>query len=267
MSSPYADGTFNNWNSTASAAVISYSTDATTALLKDAGGNAVTFTDAQAMQSHPQYAHGVRSGRLFTSLAAAECATNSGTYCEFKVNDADVYYQWETGANPYSQFAAVKDASGEFVAFDAPMQVTFTVPGGAAFGPYAGQSLVLQYNGFGDLWGIPGHCVSRATNEVVAMCDEDSRYVPAFVIPLDTTVGRVTTSTGAYLVKWLDREIRFARKDPSVCTAAGLALPSAMTLPTAADLKNPSDPNSDAYIGVKPSVTEAPRVIHGDVMF
>jgi len=102
---------------------------------------------------------------------------------------------------------------------------------------------------------------------VLATCDENSRYVPAFVIPQDTTTGCVTTSTGSYLVKWLDREIRFARKDPSVCTAAGLTLPSGMTLPTSADLKNPSDPNSDAYIGVKPSVTDAPRVIHGDVMF
>jgi len=267
MSSPYVTATFNNWNPTAAAAVVTYSSDATTALLKDAGDNAVTFTDAEAMQSHQQYAYGVRSGRLFTSLAEAECATNSGTYCDYKVNALDVYYQWETGANSYSQFAAVKDASGEFIAFDAPLQVTFNVPSGAAYGAYAGQSIVLQYNGFGDLWGIPGHCVSRATNEVLANCDENSRYVPAFVIPQDTTTGRVTTSTGSYLVKWLDREIRFARKDPSVCTAAGLTLPSGMTLPTSADLKNPSDPNSDAYIGVKPSVTDAPRVIHGDVMF
>lgn len=266
-STPYVSTSFNNWNPTAGADVVTYSSDASTALLKDAGGNAVTFTDAEAFQSHPQYAYGVRSGRLFTSLAAAECAPSSGTYCEYKVNDADVYYQWETGANTYSQFAAVKDASGQFVAFDAPLQVTFNVPAGAAYGAYAGQSMVLQYGGFGDLWGIPGHCVSRATNEVLETCDENSRYVPAFVIPFDTTAGRVTTHTGSYLVKWLDREIRFARKDPSVCATAGLTLPTGMTLPTDADLKNPSDPNSDAYIGVKPSVTDAPRVIHGDVMF
>jgi hypothetical protein len=40
-----------------------------------------------------------------------------------------------------------------------------------------------------------------------------------------------------------------------------------MTLPTASDLKNPSDPNSSVYIGAKPAVTAAPRVIHGDVMY
>ena len=265
--SPFVMSTFNNWNPTPANAVVSYHTDSATALLLDAADQAVTFSDADAFQQHPQYRYGVRSGRLFTTLADAECASASGTYCDYKVNGIDVFYQWETGANGHSQFAAVKDSAGEFVAFDAPLQVTFNVPSGAAFGPYAGQSIVLQYGGYGDLWGIPGHCVSRTTNAIVTCDGEQSRYVPAFVIPFDATVGRVTTSTSTYLVKWLDREIRFARKDSGVCSSAGLTLPSGMTLPTAADLKNPSDPNSDIYIGVKPTVTEAPRVIHGDVMF
>jgi hypothetical protein len=68
-------------------------------------------------------------------------------------------------------------------------------------------------------------------------------------------------------VKWLEREIRFARKNLGVCDAAGLTVPSGMTLPTAVDLKNPSDPASDIYIGVRPVVTAAPRVIHGEVKF
>jgi hypothetical protein len=265
--SPFVVSTANNWNPTTGAAVVSYHTNSTTALLMDAADQAVTFSDAEAFQQHPQYQYGVRTGRLFETLSDAECAPASGTYCDYKVNDLDVYYQWETGANSYSQFAAVKDASGEFVAFDAPLQVTFNVPNSAAYGQYAGQSLVLQYGGYGDLWGIPGHCVSRSTNEVVACDGEQSRYVPAFVIPFNATVGKVTTSNATYLVKWLDREIRFARKDAGVCAAAGLALPSGMTLPGIPDLKNPSDPNSDIYIGVKPAVTAAPRVIHGDVMF
>jgi hypothetical protein len=265
--SPFVANTVNNWNPTAGAAVVSYHTNSTTALLMDAADQAVTFSDAAAFQQHPQYQYGVRTGRLFETLSDAECAAASGTYCDYKVNGLDVYYQWETGANSYSQFAAVKDASGQFVAFDAPLQVTFNVPNSAAYGQYAGQSLVLQYGGYGDLWGIPGHCVSRSTNEVVTCDGEQSRYVPAFVIPFDATIGKVTTSTSTYLVKWLDREIRFARKDASVCTAAGLALPSGMTLPSTSDLKNPSDPSSDIYIGAKPTVTAAPRVIHGDVMF
>lgn len=266
VSTPFTGNTFNNWNPTSAQDAVQYTSDSTAAVLRDGTGGDVTFTDAEAYQSHQQYFHGVRSGRLFPSLEMAECSPGAGMYCEYKVNDADVYYQWETGPNSHSQFAAVKDASGQFVTFDAPLQVTYAVPNGATYGEYAGKSIVLQYGGFGDLWGIPGHCVSRMTNEV-AMCDDSTRYVPAFVIPQNTTNGRVTTSTGSYLVKWLDREIRFARKNLSVCTTAGLTLPSGMVLPTSADLKNPSDASSDVFIGAKPTVTEAPRVIHGDVMF
>ena len=36
--------------------------------------------------------------------------------------------------------------------------------------------------GFGELWGIPGECVSRITNEHVSCETQDSRYVPAFVV-------------------------------------------------------------------------------------
>jgi len=68
-------------------------------------------------------------------------------------------------------------------------------------------------------------------------------------------------------VKWLDREIRFAQKSLSICTTAGLTVPANVTLPSAADLKNPTDSSSDVYIGVQPVVTTAPRVIHGDVKY
>ena len=266
-SSPFYGITANNWNQTQPADVVQYHTDSAVALLLDAANEPVTFTNKEALAEQPQYQHGVRSGRLFTTLAAAECANGSNTYCDYKVNELDVYYQWETGPQPFNQFAAVKDASGEFVAFDAPLNVNFQVPNAAAYGEFAGQTLVLQYGGFGDLWGIPGKCVSRSTNEAVDCSEQNSRYVAAFMIPFDSVVGRVSGESGEYLVKWLEREIRFASKDASVCTGAGLELSTGLTLPTAADLKNPSDPSSDIYIGDKPTVTDAPRVIHGDVKF
>jgi len=144
--------------------------------------------------------------------------------------------------------------------------VTYAVPSDSAhYGAYAGKSLVLQYGGFGDLWGIPGHCVSRLTNETVSCDTNESRYVPAFVIPFDDVLGRVNNGSTTYLAKWLDREIRFARKDPSVCSANGVSLPSSLALPDASGLKDPSDPNSAIYIGEKPVVTTQPRVIDGEV--
>jgi hypothetical protein len=91
--------------------------------------------------------------------------------------------------------------------------------------------------------------------------------VPSFVIPYDTTSGKVTVNGTTYLVKWLEREIRFARKNLSVCDGAGLTVPSNLTLPTSEELKNPSDPESDIYIGVRPAITDAARVIHGEVKY
>jgi hypothetical protein len=227
----------------------------------------VVFTDSSALQSRPQYQSGIRTGRLFTALADAQCSGNASQYCDQKVDELEVYYQWETGPNQWNQFAAVKDAAGAVVAFDAPLQVSYSVPTGAKYGQYAGKSIVLQYGGFGELWGIPGSCVSRLTNEHVSCDTQDSRYVPAFVIPFDEVLGRVTDGGTTYLAKWLDREIRFARKDTSVCSAAGVSLSSALTLPDASGLQNPSDPASAIYIGEKPVVTGAPRVIDGDVKY
>jgi hypothetical protein len=263
VQSPFVTATFNRFGPASE--VVVYGTDAASAELEDAVGEAVTFTDADALQLRPQYQWGVRTGRLFTDLSAAHCPDMPGSYCESQVDALATYYTWETGAGQWNQFAAVKDASGQFVTFDAPLQLTYQVPVGAAYGDYAGKSIVLQYGGFGDLWGIPGHCVSRLTNQVVSCETQDSRYVPAFVIPLDETVGRARAGDTTYLVKWLEREIRFARKPLATC--ASLPLPTDVALPTAAGLKNPSDPASDVYIGAQPAITDAPRVVHGEVKY
>jgi hypothetical protein len=265
--SPFVASTFNNWNPSVSADVVQYGSNAANATLTDSDSAAVVFTNAEALGAHPQFQFGVRTGRLFPDLASAECEPGSGTYCDWRVNNVEVFYQWETGANPWNQFAAVKDSNGDFLEFDAPLQVTFEVPTGNAYGQYSGKSIVLQYGGFGELWGIPGYCVSHVTNEPVSCETQDSRYVPLFVIPFDETQGRVTADGHTYLVKWLEREIRFARKNPTVCDSAGLTTPSGITLPTESDLRNPSDPSSSFYIGEKPTVTDAARVIHGDVKF
>lgn len=266
--SPFAAGTANNYQPTPGGTVVHYGSDAANAVLLDGAAQPVVVgVDANTLQQYPMFMNGVRSGKLFVNLTDAECDVGSGTYCEWMVNNLDVYYQWETGPNNYNQFAAVKDANGDFVTFEAPLQVNFHVPSGAAYGQYAGQSIVLQYGGYGDLWGIPGVCVSQLTNQEVSCDTPDARYVPSFVIPYDATLGGVTADGQVYLVKWLDREIRFARKPLSVCDSAGLTVPTSMPLPTAADLKNPSDPASDIYIGTRPSVAGEPRVIHGEVKY
>jgi len=266
--SPFAAGTANNFQPTAAGSVVTYASDAANALLRDGANQPVVLgIDAETLAQYPMFRPGVRSGKLFVDLGDAECALGSGTYCEWKVNSIDVYYQWETGAESFNQFAAVKDQNDDFVTFEAPLQVNFNVPSGAAYGQYASQNIVLQYGGYGDLWGIPGVCVSHLTNQEVSCDTENARFVPSFIIPYDPVEGVASVGSQTYLVKWLEREIRLARKDVAVCDGAGLSVPVNMTLPTAQDLQDPSDSSSSIYIGVRPTVTGEPRVVHGEVKY
>jgi hypothetical protein len=273
--SPYISATYNSWQPTTTP--VTYTLNGNVLVNSSA---AVVDTVAADYQGSQMYQNGVMSGRLVENLADAQCGTDlSGNpqYCDWKMSSANVYYQWQTGPNSWSQFTAVKDGSGSFVHFDAPLNVSFKVPdnsaGNSPYGTYANTNLILQYGGFGDLWGIPGNCVSSITNLAVDCNDSTgvARYVPAFAIPYDPNAnpqqGVVSTSSKTYLVKWLDREIRFAQEPASTCTNAGLSTSHA-TLPDPSGLQNPSDPSSAVYNGVEPTPTNtAPRVIQGEVMY
>jgi hypothetical protein len=275
VASPYVAASYNNPQPLLAAALTAYTVG--NAVLMDSSHSPVVDTSATDYQPYPQYQSGLTSGRLFGTLLDAQCpdGASPADYCDYQVNSAAVYYVWQTGPGSWNQFAALKDASGNFVQFDAPLNVNFTVPSGSTYGSYGGTSIVLQYNGFGELSGIPGSCVSATTNRPVDCATPNSRYVPQFVIPYDPTAtpqqGIATTAasgvTTTYLVKWLQREIRFAVKDPSVCSADNLLAPIGVQLPTAAGLKDPSSSASDVYLGTEPTVTAAPRVIQGVVEY
>lgn len=260
--------TAGNYAPTSLGSLVSYSLNASSGNL-EYSGSAVTATSSNLTG---EFQWGIRSGKLFPVASASTVDAADGSadnsYMEWGVDDLNTYYVWETGPNPWNQFSGVQGSGGQYVSFEAPLSVRYTVPSGAQYGDYAGQTILLQYNGFGDLWGIPGECVKSSTNEPVSCDDAEARYVPEFMIPFDQTAGKVTdTSNNTYLVKWLDREIRFAKKTPADCANDGLSLPSGTTLPDNSELKDPTDPDSDVYIGSKPTVTEAPRVIHGQLQY
>jgi hypothetical protein len=274
-SSPYTSSTFNNWSPTST--YVTYNADAQNGVLTSTSDNqAAVFTMASAYQQAPQYQGGVNSGPLVDDLTTVQCPGDTSHYCGYVANNLDHYYMWQTGPNNWNQFAGLKDSSNQLVHFDPPMQVTYHVPNDSTmYGQYANKDIVLQYGGFGNLWGIPGTCVSSLTNQPVS-CDagNDVRFVAQFSIPDDLTNGTVSyappgsnNGSTTYLVKWLDREIRFANKPLSSCSGLSLPSNSDITLPTATDVKNPTDPTSDAYIGAKPDVTDAPRVIQGVVEY
>jgi hypothetical protein len=276
VASPYVAATYNNFQPVLISGLTQYSVAG--AILTDGNGQAVVDTNSNDYAQYPQYQNGVMSGVLFVNPGDALCPDHAvpSDYCANQASLASVYYVWQTGPGSYSQFAAVKDSTGAFVQFDAPLNVNFTVPTGAAYGSYAGTSLILQYNGFGDLWGIPSICVSQTTNLPDNCNDANALNVPQFIIPYDptaspqqgvvsaTTSGNVTTT---YLVKWQQRQIRFANKGLSVCTNDKLAVPTNIVLPTAAGLQDPSQSTSSVYLGPEPAVTAAPRVIQGVVEY
>ena len=266
-STPFGS-TAGNYAPTPASSLVTYSLDPTSGNLIDASSSPVT-TSSTSLTG--QFQSGIRSGELFAASDAAtvDAADGSadGTYNTPSVDSLNVYYVWETGPNAWNQFSALEDSSNTFVQFDPPLNVNFIVPTGAAYGSYAGKTIVLQYNGFGDLFGIPGQCVSPVDNSPVDCTTTNARYVPEFSIPLDPTTGVVTNGSTTYLVKWLDREIRLPVKTVTDCTNAGLTLPSSVTLPTASGLQDPSSPSSSVYIGAKPTVTDAPRVIQGVVQY
>ena len=282
VASPFITATFNDYQPTTTP--VSYGLNGNILIGGDGSAAAVVYTNASAYQQYSQYQSGVMSGYLVANLSDAQCGTDPNTqqpqYCGWTMGSAAVYYQWQTGPNNWNQFTAVKDSSNSFVHFDAPLNVSFTVPantsGNTPYGSYAGTTMVLQYNGFGNLWGIPGSCVSSITNQPLACNDPSGTaiYVSAFEIPYDPNAnpqqGVVTTNangvTTTYLVKWLNRQILLAQEPLTTCTNDGLATVSA-TLPTASGLQNPSDSSSPVYNGVEPTVNTPPRVIQGQVMY
>ncbi len=212
---------------------------------------------------------GLSSGSLVaaTELAALRCNANGmpsaeGAYlCPSLVDNAEVSFQWETGPNQWNQYFG---AAG--VTIDPPRQLSFAAGNdnirAADKAKYVGTTVPLQFGGFGELQGIPGHCVNPDTN-AAAPCGQNVRWVPAFDIVDGSSV---TNGSSTYFVKYLERELRLSRRSGAEETSckATLALDAAlaMSLPDATSMTvNPVTAN-----GAEPTpANPKPAVIDGIV--
>jgi hypothetical protein len=115
---------------------------------------------------------------------------------------------------------------------------------------------MLDYSGFGNLWGIPSFCVNMDTGLEVDCSTSGPgspvRWVPAFTIPIGATVYDGTTP---YLAKPLELEQRMKKDTSGGCDTLSAV---AYTLPVIADWVDPA-------IGTEPVITDAPAVIGGVV--
>ena len=261
QSAPYGNGTAQQWFSAPAASTVSYSFDA--GGLEDVSGAApvaLVLEQSTAYGSGSQYGNGINSGRLFDaplSLANCPAGTPAGTVCE--PANPSVYYTWQTGPNQWNQSLWLS-ANGNVVPFDAPQNVAYTVPTGAAYGTFAGLPILLQFDGFGNLEGIPGYCVDPVSNATVDCSTANSRYVPLFSIPDATTL--TLPSSAQIIVKALNGEYRLKNLGASSASAcASMALTP--TTPPSGGTHDPSSASDSEYLGTQPTVSGAPKVIDG----
>ena len=254
------------------ASYASYSFNSTTMLLTERA----TGTPVTAATTTSPYENGITSGLLFeptsANLLALACDWDANSTCGGKAwTVLPVFYTWETGPNEWNQFTGLKDAAGNPVKFDPPLQIEYVHHAPAANPTpadieYDGTSFYLEYSGFGDLQGIPGKCVDLDTG-LDADCNDGGnnnraiRWVPEFNIPTADGGGNLTEVTNvltpgvSYFIKALEKEERM--KALPLASCSGLKT-SSFTLPSMSSWVNP-------VIGSEPAVNAAPAVVGGVV--
>ncbi len=265
-STPFANGTDSQWFSAPDAAhTVSYTFGATGLV----DGNSVAVILEQANQYPPdsQYAqNGIQTGWLVdTALTNQNCpAGTPGTMVCVPANPT-TYYTWQTGPNQWNQSLWLT-TGGNVVPFDPPQNVAYTVPTGAAYGTYSGLPILLQFNGFGNLQGIPGSCVNPTDNSPVDCGTNGASYVPSFSIADGTTM-TLPDLTGAtttpIIVKALNGQILLKSLGSNAAQCSSMTL-TPLTLPSGG-LHDPSSATDSEYLGTEPTVTSAPKVIDGVV--
>jgi len=256
---PFGNGTDMQWfNAPGSANTVTYTFGS--AGLMD-GSSPVILELASQYPSGSQYSqNGIQTGTLFdTALVSCPAGYPAGSVCS-PANPA-TYYTWQTGPQQWNQSLWLT-AGGAVVPFDPPQNIAYTVPSGAAYGSYAGLPILLQFNGFGNLYGIPGYCVSPVDNSTVDCSTLNSRYVPMFSIQDGSPMTLPSPST-PLIVKALNGEIRLRNLGSGAAQCSSMAL-TPLTLPSGGT-HDPSSSSDSEYLGTMPTVTAAPKVIDGVV--
>jgi hypothetical protein len=213
---------------------------------------AVVMTDSSNNE------HGAWTGALIEpttqNFAALACDWDSSKTCTWQAWDSlDVFYTWETGTQQWNKLTALQDGNG-FVSFDPPISVEYT----HTWGDSSTSKFYLEYNGFGDIHGIPGKCVDMDTGLDTDCWDASGekyiRWVPEYTIP-NGSVLTDAVSGDTFYAKALEKEERMKAVSVSQCTNSGLSIQS-YDLPDGSDYVEPD-------IGARPAVAGAPAVIGG----
>ena len=240
------NGPYDSTGSVSTPISFSFSKDGSNALalVKTSNSEVVRYNAAitEGDLANSPHNWGMRSGPMVTADVAA---TLSNTWDIYDPATVTEYYVWETGINPWNQLITVKDSEDNIPSFDRPLQFAYTHSdandrSGSA-GDSDGVTLMLNYGGNGDFWGIPSDIVSGT-----------DRHIPAFNLADGTTLG----ASNQYVVKAREIEQTMA-SDAGACTAMTITDPA---VPVPTGLQGSAD------IGDMPEVDSAPKAIAGELI-
>ncbi len=211
--------------------------------------------------SNSQYNWGIQSQAMLTSIVGLETVWDTW--------NADVSYRWETGANSWNIYSAVKDADGDYVQFQAPIQMLYKHDDANDINWETGAqteqhnaTYMLEYGGEGQLWGLPwdNGCDEGEGGEGGEGGECSGRWGNTFSLKDATTL---TDGTTYYVVKGIQREQSMIEDDIAECDTLASAVDVDLELPTSADVDGITQ--DMASYANKPVVTDAPAVIEGEV--
>jgi len=204
-----------------SAALATYTWDATTQNLKEGSTAFALPTGLPTDQQSAQQLQNVMSGALVCSDVWSALADKTIDPWRLS-NEIDTYYTFQSGAQDWNRYISLKDDTGAFVTFEAPLEISYTHTtandwDGSTDTSFIGKSFRFQYSGPGQLQGIPWKYAK-----------EIGHYMPLFSIKSGTKMGDYT----AYAI---DGEQRLA-KAASDASCASIPLDSAPELPSIDDM-------------------------------
>ncbi len=221
-------------------ALATYTWDASTQNLKEGSTAFALPSGLSTDQSSSQNMQNVFSGALICASDWTAIPNKESLDPWRMANEVTTFYSFQSGSMDWNKFIGLKDSTGAFVAFDAPLELSYTHTtandwDGNTDTSFIGKSFRLQYSGPGNLQGIPWK-YSKDTGH----------HMPLFSIKSGATVG-------AYKIYPIDGEQRLAKAEAASCAAIPLEgapeLPSLDSL-TAVDVGSIGDASSELrYVG------------------
>jgi len=220
----------------------------------------------------------VPESTITNSPELVQCDWNPSETCGWQLETkAEVFYRWESGKDSWNKLIALSDDEG-IVSFDQPLAIKYT----HTFANSETKTYMLEYNGFGDLWGIPEKCYEGETGTQIKCPwnepDWDGEYSGEwlqvrneFSIPAGSNATYKDDSGTSIdvVIKALEEEHYLKLVNSEFCTNSGLSIVDYTS--QFVNLNGWVDPVGDTMMGQVPSSAElesggkpVPAIIDGE---